>query len=114
MPRWQPQGTRFGELLSLVPLRYGHQHDVCRAQGKGVSGRVGIAGVASQAATDARTGAKQLCHEGLTRLGLMSVSGRLWRLRPQPSLMLRQPFTGHALGLGNQYILADSARIAHL
>ena len=61
-----------------------------------------IAGPVDITATDARTGAKQLCHEGLTRLGLMSVSGRLWRLRPHPSpLMLLHPLAGQALGLGD-------------
>ena len=41
--------NRFGELLSSVPPRYGHKHDGCQAQGKGV-------------ATDTDTGAELGCH----------------------------------------------------
>ncbi len=47
-------------------------------------------------ATDARTGAKQLCYEGLARLGLMRVSGDLWRVQVAASLlMLCHPFAGN-------------------
>ena len=43
---------------SAQSLDYGHQHDDCQAQGKGEAGR-------DMAATDARTGAKRVCHERL-------------------------------------------------
>ncbi len=37
------------------------EHDGCQAQGKGVAGNMRL--VAELAATDARTGAKRVCHE---------------------------------------------------
>ena len=41
---------------------YGHQHDGWQARGKGVAGNMRL--IAELAATDTRTGAKRICHEG--------------------------------------------------
>ncbi len=45
------------------PFRYCHQHDGCRALGKGVAGNMRL--IAELAATDARTGAKRGCRGDL-------------------------------------------------
>ncbi len=58
-------------MIANVDVR---QHDGCQAQGKGMAGR-------DMAATDARTGAQRGCCGDLTRLGLMRVSGDLWRVQ---------------------------------
>jgi len=64
----------------IMKLFYGHQHDGCQAQGKGV---VDVGRRPPQTPTQARNA---ICHEN-DWLGLMRVSRRLWRFQARGELL---------------------------